>query len=676
MQQNSPFRQGRRGASVVEEEPGIARQRRRRRRIRIAALALALLLAYPVLGTLALWTGLVESMARSEDLRVEIANPSYTLWPGRFHMKHVRLLVNGDTQFILEGKDLTVNIRVFPLFSRRIHVTKLAAEGVRYQMRVQVEDTKGIERRIAAYPPLEGLPGADVVRQKVAEKTEEREASWTVETEGLDVAVEELWFFEYRYLGDGRLRGGFLVGPQRMRVTTAVQDLGPGELRFGPEQVIATRFRGQVTADIPEVNPEEHADASFFELVMARINLRADVQSLEHLTAYLQGMAVSQGAGPFAVDFHLEKGILGQKSRLDYVTQRVGLKGSGFGVETDLKLDLDASGERNTGASPDAENDSGAKKTALDVAAAKAPVLPLLRSESRASYVSLARAEREFTVQIHGHQEEVVLDTIRLSDSTRLKRAVVRMPKIVTSDLDDFAVALPEGTPLEVRSGELTGSVELHMDEDYWTRGPIRMNLEGLDMTLAGVRVNGNAALRARARANPKLETHGVEDLAIELRKVGMHVGDEDVDGWWMNITSPRLTLWASEPPRMEGALGIRAKDLEPVLEGLAEKDVINDLIAKFTSLDDFRCRLNFRKLGDVTDVTMESESDVWDASGRFYGKGERSKMAFVVGGQAVSIGVADLGGGIEVMPFAKTGWLNERLRAFPQPIELPPAKP
>ena len=62
-------------------------------------LAIVALLAYPVLGTLASWTGFVEWAIRDEDVKVEISNPAYTIWPGRIHMKFVRIYVNGDTQF-------------------------------------------------------------------------------------------------------------------------------------------------------------------------------------------------------------------------------------------------------------------------------------------------------------------------------------------------------------------------------------------------------------------------------------------------------------------------------------------------------------------------------------------------------------------------------------------------
>ena len=87
----------------------------KRRRRALFAVIIGLL-AYPVLGTLALWTGFVEWVIRSEDVRVDIDNPSYTIWPGRVHLKHVKIYMNGDTQFILEAHDLVTNFSLFGFF--------------------------------------------------------------------------------------------------------------------------------------------------------------------------------------------------------------------------------------------------------------------------------------------------------------------------------------------------------------------------------------------------------------------------------------------------------------------------------------------------------------------------------------------------------------------------------
>jgi len=75
--------------------------------------------------------------------------------------------------------------------------------------------------------------------------------------------------------------------------------------------------------------------------------------------------------------------------------------------------------------------------------------------------------------------------------------------------------------------------------------------------------------------------------------------------------------------------------------------------------------------------MTLESESDVWDAAGRIYSSPKQNLMALVVGGQAVSVGVAEMGDGLQIRPFAKTDWLNSRLAAFPKPlVQMAPKKP
>ncbi|HYO98045.1 MAG TPA: hypothetical protein VER33_26255 [Polyangiaceae bacterium] len=650
--QGKHFRERERGVAIPEA--GADAGPRRPRRWRLILVLIAALAAYPLLGTLALWSGFVEWAVRSDDLRVELEGPAYTIWPGRVHVKHARVLVNGETQFILRASDLVANLKLLSLFNRKFHVVELEGRAVRYQMRVRMESEQGMEQRIAAYPPLKDLPGANVIREKDA-KDEASGGGWTVEIEGVDVSVEELWFLEYRYLGDGRLRGGFLVGPGALSVTTAVQNLGPGELRFGAEQPLAKDLRAQIDANIPRLNPAEQPGAGFLKMVTARINLRANVQALTHLGAYFEGMQVSGGQGPLTLDFYLENGVLGAKSHLDYQTASIGLKGRGFGVQTDWRLELDGDGEAQD----------------------KAAGLPLLRSASKATYVSLARRDRELTLQIHGHEEELALDTVQLSSATPLKRASVRMPTLLSVDLDDLDVAFPEGTPLRVTGGEARGSLRLDMGPDYWIRGPMSLVAEGAEVAAPGIRVSGNTKLQGQLRVNPKLEIHHLEDVALMMRHVGVQVGDERVQDWWMTLASERLTFRNSEPTRIHGTVTIRAKDLEPILEGLAEKDKLTPLVPLLTSLDNFEAKITLRKTGPATDVTLASQSDVWDVAGRIYSNGEEQRMALVVGGQAVSVGIARAGGELEIQPFAKTDWLNARLRAFPKPlVQMAPSKP
>ncbi len=81
---------------------------RRLRRIVIATVLA--FCAYPVLGTLALWTGLLERVLASEDMTVQIENPAWTVFPGRVHLSSVRLLVNGQTQFLSQGHQILADL--------------------------------------------------------------------------------------------------------------------------------------------------------------------------------------------------------------------------------------------------------------------------------------------------------------------------------------------------------------------------------------------------------------------------------------------------------------------------------------------------------------------------------------------------------------------------------------
>jgi hypothetical protein len=199
----------------------------------------------------------------------------------------------------------------------------------------------------------------------------------------------------------------------------------------------------------------------------------------------------------------------------------------------------------------------------------------------------------------------------------------------------------------------------------------------GSKLDVAGVDLSGNSWLKAEARLNPKLKTNYLENLTLRVRDVAMHVNDETVENWWMDLSSKQLAFWNTEASRAQGSVSIRSKNLQPALEALAEKDVISGIIPVLTRLDDFRAKTTFRKEGATTDMTLESESDIWDAAGRVYTSPKRSLMALVVGGQAVSVGIAQMGDGLQIRPFAKTDWLNERLAAFPKPlVQMPAAKP
>jgi hypothetical protein len=621
---------------VVERLASLVKGRRRRWLI----WGLVALLAYPVLGTITLASGLLEWMLRSEKLSVELDGFAYTLWPGRVQLPKLRISLNSSVQLSLEAEQVSMDVVLHELVLKRLHVQSATGSAVRYRMRLRSETEHGRPARVAAFPPLAGLPPGK------ATPPGKKKSGWSVVAEGLNVAIAELWFFEYRYLGGGSLRGAFEVGPGVMRVTSATQNFVRGEVRFGREKRLLERLEGKVAVDIAELDPKAHGDKSFFRFVSGRVEARGDLLSLANVNAYFDELDVSGGAGPVQALLVVERGSFAPVSRLDYRTDAVKVKYGQVTFESDAAALFEGAGEQGR--------------------------MPLARVSSQLSRLSVARDQAAFTVESQGQHFEGALDSLRLTGESRFERAELRLPRISSADLRDLGAVLPESWPLEMHGGKLTSSLTLQVDRDWWARGASSLQLTGYGLTVAGVSVGGNLTYQGQLELNARLGVYRLQDSKLQLRETRVRNGSERSDGWWLDASSQRVELRAGKQASVEATVVLRARDLEPVLEALSERNAISGLIPRLVSLHDFRSKLTLRARSPMLDIVMASESDVWDASGRFLAEGERKHLALLVGGEAISLGVASHRGETSVMPFAKSGWLDEQLARFPRaPVAL-----
>lgn len=622
-------------------------QHRSRKWAKRGLIAILVYMIYPITVTLALSTGLVERMLASEDLKVEISAPTWSLLPGDVHMGRVKVFMNGETQFILSADNITAQIRLLPLLRRRFEIASLSATDIIYQMRVQVEESETRSMRVDAFPPLPGLPGVETRSKEVAEQTEERDPEWTVRLDGIDVTVQELWFFEYRYVGRGRLKGGFERGPQMMRVDTSVQDLGPGSLRFGAEKVISKNFQGKIEASIPELNPSEHADTSFFESVIAKIHLFGDIETLEHVSAYIPArIDVLGGAGPLDIRINMERGLLAPETRISYTTPDVGLKGNGFGVKTDIDL--------------------------LIAMEPKDTPRPHLKSTSKITYLSLSSAGKDaFTIQIPGHEESATLNSARISAETEVESARIHMPKIETNDFDDLGGLLAKGDGLKTESGHASASLTLDLDEEKRLSGPLHARLNDASLGLDKVRARVDGEAKLMLSLDPVRDRGSISDFSIGLKRASFQTGDERVDDWWINFRSKRIDIAGLPSDSVHGDISIAARDAEPVIRVLAEDGKVPGIVADIVKLRNLKILAKVRKSQRTTDIMLDTlESKLVDFSGRIFESPKQSRLALLIGGKTISLGISRHDGRTGFQAFAGTDWLNERLAEFPKPRE------
>lgn len=623
-------------------------------------LAGTLLLVYPTVATLMLWTGMVERLLRTEDLRVEIENPAYSIIPGHIELRKVGVYMNAMPQFVLKADDVSARIRILPLFQRRLSLSWLGAENVSYRMRLPRKKGEVDTARTRAFPPLHGLPGLNAKAEEELDKSESSDPLWTVHVENVDVRVRDLWFFEYHYVGDGRLRGGFERGPDVLRVATSVQDLGPGRLYFGEKDTIAENFGGQLRAEIPEVDPSQHADLSFFDFVKATADLDADVKTLKHVSAYIPAQ-VSEGAGPLNVLLELDQGKLADNTRITFETDELNLQGDGWGVKTDWSLDIEVS-----------ESDESRASDKEDTAQ-----VPRLTSKQEQAYVSWSTGgNTSFTVQLLESSQKAALMSSKIGEDFEVRSASVSLPKIISKDLDDVAkkpssAAGTDERGLVTHGGEAEASLLLNMDDKQRFHGPFRARFSEFDLGFAPLRVKSDGQASFQLSIDPANETIHASDISFDLRRAAFLIGNKEIQDWWYSLEGKKLFFRWSDPARLSADASFKAKDAEPLMATLAESGKVPKIVDQIVNFRNIEARAELLQQGEKLDIMLENiDTNLIDFNGRIYQDNDTNAFALLIGGRVISLGIVKWNSEMEFEPFAHAKWLNAQLAKFPPPID------
>ena len=196
------------------------------------------------------------------------------------------------------------------------------------------------------------------------------------------------------------------------------------------------------------------------------------------------------------------------------------------------------------------------------------------------------------------------------------------------------------------------------------------MRANGLAFDQLRVATNGHT--RFFVTLDPKRDQAAISDLSFALRDARFRVGDGIGDGWRINLKSERFSFAGLPADTVRGDLAIVARDAEPVIQALAEDGRVPGIVADIISLRNLKVLAKVRKRQETIDVLVDTmESDIIDFSGRILQGSKQSRLALLIGGKTVSLGIDKHGEHTGFEAFAGTDWLNERLSHFPKPVEF-----
>ncbi|HEX6273194.1 MAG TPA: hypothetical protein VFZ53_09145, partial [Polyangiaceae bacterium] len=307
---------GRRWAGLGRKIPsglrGFFSARRGKRVLAIlGATLLGLYVVYLVAVNAALKLGGIAKFVNdgTDDAHLELGG-GYSWLPGRVEVRDVTLRFQDvNVQFELKLAHARASVNLTGLARKRLHLSDIEADGVRFLFRHKVTSVAGNERRLVHFPRIAGFADPPILKP---EPPSDKSKNWAIELENVRAHGVELWFMEYRYTGSAEVTGSFALVPGRsLRVEPARLVFTAGELGVGSRRPLARRVHGSLDFRFREANPDPIPGLEIFRQISAKVALDAEVFDLEAANLYLSdaaGTAVRRGKSTFQARLELRDG--------------------------------------------------------------------------------------------------------------------------------------------------------------------------------------------------------------------------------------------------------------------------------------------------------------------------------------------------------------------------------
>jgi len=245
----------------------------------------------------------------TDDAHLELGG-GYSWVPGRVDVRDVSLRFQDvNVQFELKLARARASVNLTALARKRLHLSDIEAEGVRFLFRHKVTSVAGNERRLIHFPRITGFADPPILKP---EPPSDKSKNWAIELENVRAHGVELWFMEYRYTGSAEVSGSFALVPGRsLRVEPARVVFTAGEVGVGSRRPLARRVHGSLDFRFREANPDPIPGLEIFRQISAKLALDAEVVDLEAANLYLSdasGIAVRRGKSVLRTRLELRDG--------------------------------------------------------------------------------------------------------------------------------------------------------------------------------------------------------------------------------------------------------------------------------------------------------------------------------------------------------------------------------
>jgi hypothetical protein len=487
--------------SISEEERAKARRRRWFVRLPVALVLLAL--AAPILYAVAinvfLSTSLFERVVDGKPQTIDIHYRRGWSWvPGHIHAKDLSIRGrDGSVEWVLRLDDVEFDVH-FAAFTRRgFEADHVHGRGITFRLRQRLASPPSSPDEVSDLPPIDGLPPYSMKPPPEPDPgyyDDSQYRLWHAHLEDIVADdVREIWIDHARFEGNMRIGGRFDFHPQRRVDIGPVRiDVREGSVRSGVG-VLADKLAGAAVR-VTE-RPFDARVAHGMDIVRA-FDVSADLSAVCPDVAHIPitwpaGVTVAGAVDIHRLGVELRAGRLEAGTRIDAeLPSAVGSRGEHRFVGSLVvqgAVAADAAGSRL---------DFHAELGGVDIAREAAPT----RGGPRPSGVFLHVPR----VAVTGDGR--ALDLVDLLSDLHL---LVDVPDGELPDVQALSEFVPATTPLILRHGR--GHVAAHLETwraEQRAAGHAHLGVDGLDMTLARMRMSGRASADASIGSFPWSTSH------------------------------------------------------------------------------------------------------------------------------------------------------------------------
>lgn len=582
--------------------------------------------AYLLAANVILRTHLLRDWLRADDGTLVITYASArSLYPGHVVLDDLGIRFRDENlQMWIGIERTTLDIGLARLVRRTAHFENVKAEGVVYRLRTTLDKPPEDDRRSKAFPPIEGFASPPV--REAVEKGGGK--PWTIEVRDVVGSVREVWAMEYRFHGSGNLSGGFRISPHReISVAPSMMTTDAGVLALGNDDLV--RGEGwRLDAELHPFQPDDVHGIEVLKFLSFAVHQRGDVISVTPAAdVYLpRDTRVSGGAGPLAVDVHVDRGILQPDARVTYRTDDVRFRDGDLAGHGDVEI------------------------VASVESSPEGPFLRAVASSARAG-MAPATALRDVRVEadVTGLDATgpVSLERLALGVEGAHVANVHAWQPIVGPSVRLASGGLTASARGEYRRGAITGRVDAKLEKVALGAGPFSAVASGTTAT----NITGRTDRLQLAFPGARVD---LTDLSVKLL-------DGHAEGMWLKATSGDVRTVVAG--RSDADIQVLSGPGDQAMKLFTRMASIPDLAADVTHGRELAALVHLGvHRGTVTLDIEAARNGAIATRGRLQKpEGRGLAGALLVGLGPVGIGLSFREGDVSVRPLAGKDWLTRK---------------